>query len=134
MEKQLKPGLKGKANFNVTENFLASHVGSGLVNVLSTAIMIGGMEQAAVAAVQHFLAEGFTSVGVHADISHKAATPVGMRTDYEAELLQISENGKFLTFRVTAYDEKELIGEGLHQRVIVNKDKFEAKANNKISK
>ncbi|MDE5833574.1 MAG: thioesterase, partial [Desulfovibrio sp.] len=74
MTSGLKPGLTGETSFVVGENHLASAVGSGLVNVFSTAMMIAGMEEAAVKCVQPFLDKGMTTVGVHVDITHKAAT------------------------------------------------------------
>ena len=127
MERALRPGVRGEMTHVVARRHLASEVGSGLVDVFSTAMMIAGMEATAVAAVQPLLPPGETTVGVHVDVSHKAATPLGMRVTFACELLEVSPNGKGLTFRVSARDEAGLIGEGLHKRVVVDKEKFEAK-------
>lgn len=128
MDKRLAPGLEAETSYVIEERHLASIVGSGLVSVYSTAMMIGGMESAAVEAVQKFLPEGCTSVGIHVDVEHKAATPLGMKVRFRARLLEISANSKGLKFHVQAFDEKELIGEGTHWRVVVEKEKFERRA------
>lgn len=131
MDSQLKPGLEHEVSYIVEAKHLADFVGSGLVQVFSTAMMIGGMESAAVAAVQSCLDKGKTTVGVHVDVSHKAPTPLGMRTRFHAKLLEISANGKSLLFEVKAFDEVGLIGEGKHRRVIVDKEEFENSARGK---
>ena len=128
MERALRPGIRGEMMHQVEPRHLASEVGSGLVSVFSTAMMIAGMEATAVESVQGLLAPGETTVGVHVDVAHKAATPLGMQVRFTSELLEVSANGKGLTFRVEARDEAGIIGEGLHRRVVVEKDKFEARA------
>lgn len=127
MEKALRPGIRGEMTHRVETRHLASEVGSGLVSVFSTAMMIAGMEATAVESVQGLLAPGETTVGVHVDVAHKAATPLGMQVRFVSELLEVSANGKGLTFRVEARDEAGIIGEGLHRRVVVDKEKFEAR-------
>ena len=87
------------------------------------------MEGTAVASVQDALEEGQTTVGTRVDVAHLAATPCGMKVRFVTELTAISPNGKGLTFNVAAYDETGLIGEGVHERVVVNKEKFEANRN-----
>lgn len=126
MDEKLVPGIKAEKSIVVEEKHLASTVGSGLVAVFSTAMMVAGMEEAAVAAVQPFLDEGWTTVGVHVNVSHEAATPAGMRVRFLAELLQIS--GKKFLFHVEAHDEAGLIGQGEHRRVAVEKERFERRA------
>ena len=127
METALRPGIRGEMTHLVEARHLASEVGSGLVSVFSTAMMIAGMEATAVESVQALLAPGETTVGVHVDVAHKAATPLGMRVRFTSELLEVSPNGKGLTFRVEAHDEAGIIGEGLHRRVVVDKEKFESR-------
>ena len=127
MERALRPGIRGEMTHVVERRHLASEVGSGLVSVFSTAMMIAGMEATAVAAVQPLLGPGETTVGVHVDVAHKAATPLGMRVTFACELTEVSANGKGLTFRVEARDEAGVIGEGLHRRVVVRKENFEAR-------
>ncbi len=121
-------GKKGYAEQVVTDELLANRVGSGLVAVYATPMMIAGIEGTAAASVAGDLAPGQTTVGCQMNVSHVAATPAGMKVHFETELTAVSANGKMLTFRVTAYDEAGLIGEGEHQRAIVWKDRFEEKA------
>ena len=107
---------------------LASSVGSGLVDVFSTAMMVAWMEATAVEVVQGLLEDGQTTVGTGIQVAHLAATPCGMAVRFEAELTDVSPNGKGLSFKVAAYDAAGLIGEGTHQRVVVLREKFEARA------
>lgn len=124
----MEVGVKGESKFVVTADRLANRVGSGLVAVLATPMMIAGIEGTAAESVAPFLDEGKTTVGMQLNVSHVAATPEGMEVRFETELTEIAPNGKVLTFRVAAYDEAGLIGEGTHQRAIVDKARFEAKA------
>ncbi len=121
-------GIRGAQRFPVTADKLASNVGSGLVAVFATPMMIAAIENTAAASVAPHLAEGKTTVGTLINVSHVAATPEGMEVRIETELTGIAPNGKILTFRVAAYDEAGLIGEGTHQRAVVDKARFEAKA------
>ncbi|MCI7126016.1 MAG: thioesterase family protein [Agathobaculum sp.] len=121
-------GIKGKQTFTVTEDKLASKVGSGLVAVFATPMMIAAIENTAAASVASYLEEGKTTVGTLVNVTHVAATPLGMTVRIETELTDIAANGKILTFRVAAYDEVGLIGEGTHQRAVVDRTRFEAKA------
>lgn len=128
----LHPGIFDESDFRVEKKHLATEVGSGMVSVFSTAMMIAGMEETAVKTVQPYLEAGQTTVGVHVDVKHKASTPEGMMVRFVARLLEISAHGNGLLFAVEAYDETGLIGFGTHQRVIVDKDKFEEQAAAKI--
>ena len=78
------------------------------------------------------LDEGFTTVGISVDVKHLSATPLGMKVEIKSELIKI--DGRALTFKVEAYDEKGLIGEGIHERFIVNNEKFQAKTDSKSDK
>ena len=127
MKTALQVGLKGQSETVVGKELLASEVGSGLVTVYSTAMMIAGMEGTAVASVQDALEDGQTTVGTRVNVAHLAATPCGMKVRFVTELTAVSPNGKGLTFNVAAYDETGLIGEGVHERVVVNKEKFESR-------
>jgi len=124
----MKLGIKGNKRFTVETEQLACNVGSGLVAVFATPMMIAAIEDTAAASVADQLDEGKTTVGTQVSVSHVAATPEGMDVHIETELIEISSNGKILTFRVKASDEVGLIGEGIHQRAIVDKAKFEQKA------
>ena len=132
MERKLVPGLSAEVTHRVEKNFLASEIGSGMVNVFSTAMMIAFMEEAAVAAVQPYLEEGYTTVGAHLDITHSAPTPLGMEIRCQAVLKEVSPSGKKLTFDVSATDASGLIGGGKHWRVLVHKDSFESSAAKKL--
>jgi predicted thioesterase len=128
----LRPGLKGVAEVVVGDAHTAPFVGSGRVRVLATPVMINLMEAAALDAVEKLLPAGHQSLGIHLDVRHYAATPVGMRVRASAELVKV--DGRTLDFRVEARDEKEAIGDGLHQRVVVNVARFDARVQRKISK
>lgn len=120
--------IKGARRFTVSAAQLASNVGSGLVAVFATPMMIAAIEGTAADSVASALEQGKTTVGTQINVSHVAATPEGMEVRIETALTEISPNGKLLTFQVAAYDEKGLIGEGTHQRAVVDKARFEQKA------
>lgn len=122
MEFSLSPGLQGKIQRVVTEEDTAVRFGSGEVQVFATPMMIALMEKAALSAVDPNLPEGYATVGTTVEVSHLAATPVGMQVTATAELVEI--NGKKLKFRIEAFDEKEKIGEGWHGRYIIQTQKF----------
>ncbi|MFA6808519.1 MAG: thioesterase family protein [Eubacteriales bacterium] len=113
-------GVKGKVEAMVNDTNTAKTVGSGSLDVLATPIMVAMMEEAAVKAL--VLPEDQTSVGIYLDVKHLAATPLGMKVWAEAEVIEI--DGRKLTYKVRAFDEKEKIGEGRHERFIVNSEKF----------
>ena len=131
MSTTLKPGMTGTLETTVTESMLASSMGSGKVDVFSTAMMVAWMEATAVDVAQACLEQGQTTVGTGINVTHVAATPLGMKVRFTAEVTAVSPNGKGLSFRVAAYDETGLIGEGTHERVVVNKDKFESRTRDK---
>ena len=116
----------------VTEELTAANIGSGLLPVFGTPYMIGLMENACQTALQNYLEEGQGSVGIHLDVKHTAPTPIGMKVTVEAEITAVSENGKVIDFKVTAWDEKGPIGEGTHTRAIINNERFLAKCNAKL--
>ena len=122
-------GIRGREEAVVTEDLLAQNVGSGLVKVYATAMMIALIEKAAVYSVEPFLEPGQGTVGTHVDVSHCSATPLGMRVWAETKLVGIDR--RKLTFRVAAYDERGLIGEGRHERFIIDYARFQAKADAK---
>src|ERR1700750_434784 len=103
----LVPGLKGFVEIVVGEEHTAPHVGSGRVHVLATPVMVNLMEAAALQAVEGLLPPGHQTVGTHLDITHTAATPVGMRVKAYAELTKADKRN--LAFNVYAEDEKERI-------------------------
>ena len=122
-------GLKGRAETVVSQQNTASAVGSGAVEVFGTPFMIALMEGAAANAVLSALEPGQATVGTHINVSHDAATPIGMKVWAEAEVIEIDR--KHLIFQVIAYDEKGVIGKGTHDRFIINTEKFLAKSQTK---
>lgn len=122
----IQVGMKGRADATVSPANTASAVGSGLLPVFATPSMIALMENAAVNAVQSALEEGQGTVGTHMDVSHDAATPVGMAVYAEAELTAV--DGRKLIFAVRAFDQAGPIGGGVHERFIITNDRFLAKA------
>src|SRR5882672_11737117 len=128
----LPAGLTGTAELLVGEQHTAPRIGSGRIRVLATPVMINLIEAAALAAVEQSLPEEHQSLGTHLDISHIAATPVGMRVRATAEVLRVE--GRTIHFRVSASDERELIGEGTHERVVVNLERFDKRVQDKARK
>ena len=122
-------GTKGEATNLVERADTAYEVGSGDFLVYATPCMVALMEGAACEALAS-LPEGKTSVGTELNVSHKAATPVGMEVRAEAEITAVE--GNTVTFRVAAYDEAGLIGEGTHKRVIVSTQRFLEKVYSKL--
>lgn len=120
---QLSIGLSGRTEIVVAEQHTAPHVGSGHVHVLATPVMVNMMEAAALQAVDGLLPEGFQTVGTKLAIGHFAATPVGMRVVARAEVVAI--DGRAITFRLSAEDEREPIGEGTHERIVINVARFD---------
>lgn len=121
----LEIGIKGHKEQVVTEELTAAHIGSGLVKVFATPMMIALMESTCASSVEAVLEAGQGTVGTHVDVSHCAATPVGMRVHCDSELVEIDR--RRLVFKVAAYDERGLIGEGRHERFIIDSAKFQAK-------
>jgi fluoroacetyl-CoA thioesterase len=128
---QLNPGLTGTAELLVGVEHTAPSIGSGLVPVLGTPVMINVIEAAALAAVERLLPPGHQSLGIHLDVRHFAATPIGMRVRATAELIAVE--GRTLSFRVEARDNLEPIGGGTHQRVVVNVARFDQRVQRKLA-
>lgn len=125
----LKIGMKAQSEKVVGEADTAVRFGSGGVRVFATPMMVGLMENAALNAVDPHLEEGYATVGLSLNVKHIAATPVGMKVTAKAELLSIE--GKKLIFRVEAFDETEKVGEGTHERYIIELSRFLEKVNKK---
>ena len=119
----LPPGTTGRAELAVGDEHTAPRVGSGRIPVLATPVMINLIEAAALEAVDRVLPPGYQSLGTLLSVRHIAATPVGMRIRAEAKVLRVEGRTAYLT--VAAHDERELIGEGTHERVVVNVEKFD---------
>ena len=126
----LAPGLSGTASLIVADEHTAPRVGSGRVRVLATPVMINLIEAAALDAVEGLLPPGYQSLGTILNVRHIAATPVGMRVTAQVEVIAVE--GRTIRFSVEAHDERELIGDGRHERVVVNVAKFDQRVQRKM--
>jgi predicted thioesterase len=115
-------GAKAEQKLLVTSESATTFMGAEGPRVLSTPHMIGRMELTSRDAVLPFLEAGFDTVGTHVDVYHLAAAPIGAVVTFTAEVVAV--DGRRIQFRVEAWDEKEKIGEGTHERAIINVAKF----------
>lgn len=115
-------GIRGHLEQVVTPEMSAARVGSGLVEVLATPMMISLIEQTCNESVLPYLDEGQGTVGTLVNVAHTSATPIGMRVWCDSELVEVDR--RRLVFNVKAYDECGLIGEGTHERFIIDTAKF----------
>lgn len=118
----LRTGITGEATALVVHENTAAAVGAGGVEVFGTPMMIALMENAAWRAVADQLEEGYVTVGTLVNVKHLAATPLGQQVRATAELVEIDR--RRLVFKVEAYDERQKIGEGLHERFMVHLERF----------
>jgi|UniRef100_I5AU99 predicted thioesterase len=125
----LEPGIKGCVERVVTEEMSALRMGSGELMVLATPCMIAMIEEAAWKSISAELEEGQGSVGTLMDVKHTAPTPMGMKVTCETVLKEVDR--RRLVFEVKAYDETGIIGEGIHERFLIDNEKFQAKAEGK---
>lgn len=122
MELNLSIGLKYKEEKTVKMEDTAKIFGSGAAEVFATPMMIGLMEAASMNCVKDYLPEGHSTVGTLVNVKHISATRVGKKVWAEAELIEIDR--RRFVFKVTAYDEDKQIGEGTHERFIIDEEKF----------
>ena len=127
---EIMVGMKGEVASEVEREDTAYQVGSGSLLVYATPCMVALMEGAACEAIADALPEDTTSVGISLDISHIAATPVGLSVRAVAEVTAVE--GKIITYQVEAFDETGKIGEGTHKRAIVSTQRFLDKAYAKL--
>jgi fluoroacetyl-CoA thioesterase len=130
LDGKIVAGMRGSVALVVGDEHTAPSIGSGKVRVLATPVMINLIEAAALAAVEHLLDAGYQSLGTRLDVRHIAATPAGMRVTATAEVLRVE--GRTIHFRVEARDQRELIGDGSHERVVVNVAKFDERVQRKF--
>jgi len=123
------PGLCGKSEMIVKEEDLVSQLGGVAVDVLSTPKLIQLLEAAAIEAIQSFIPVDQISLGTDVKIKHLSATPLGMKVTANAILERKEKNRLF--FMVDAYDEKEKVAEGEHERVLISKERFLQKVEKK---
>ena len=125
----IQTGIKGYKEQTVTPEMSAARIGSGLVEVFATPMMVALIEQTCLESVLPYLEEGQGTVGTLVNVSHVSATPVGMRVWCESELTELDR--RRLVFKVKAYDECGLIGEGTHERFVIDNAKFMDKIKHK---
>ena len=118
----LKEGLNTIKTKTVSESDSAKKYASGTIDVFATPAMIAFMEETSHHCIEQHLQKGQSSVGIHVDVKHLKATPIGMKVKCEAQLIKVE--GKKLSFTVTAWDETEKIGEGTHMRYIIDSEAF----------
>ncbi len=128
----IQTGLTCKKKITVTPEMTAAAMGSGALEVLATPSMIALMEGTAQEAVQSLLEDGQGTVGTRIDVRHLAATPVGMEVTCTAEVTEVDR--RRIVFTVKTKDEKEVIGEGIHERFVIDNEKFFAKCRQKLEK
>ena len=118
-------GTRGEQKLLVTSEVAINFLGLEGARVLSTPHMIGFMERTCRDTVFPLLDPGHDTVGTHVNVAHLAAAPIGMTVTFQAEVLSATD--RRIQFRVEAWDEKEKIGEGTHERAIINVAKFATK-------
>lgn len=121
----LEKGIKGHGEELVTMELTASHIGSGTVRVLATPMMIALMEKTSRISVKPYLEEGEETVGIHVNVSHVASTPIGKKVWCDTELIDIDR--RRLVFKVAVYNDNGLVGEGTHERFVIDVARFKAK-------
>ncbi len=125
----LETGIKGTKTVTVNEANTAKTMGSGTLDVFATPALIALMEETCWRSVADQLEDGCGTVGTLLEIRHTAPTPIGMDVTCESELVEV--DGRRLVFTVQAHDAKGLVGEGRHERFVIQNEKFQAKANAK---
>lgn len=126
---ELPTGIRNKVEMTVNEEHTANHLLSGMLDVYATPSLIAFMEYVAFTSLNPYLPENLGTVGTLVNIKHLSATPVGMRVTCESELIEV--DGRRLVFSVTASDECGVIGEGIHERMIIDNARFMEKLRNK---
>jgi len=123
------PGLIGKTEMVVKKEDLVSRLGGVEVDVLSTPRLIQLLEAAAINAIQEYIPSDQLSLGAQVKIKHLSPTPLGMKVTAHALLKEVDKNRLF--FLVDAYDERDKVAEGEHERILVSKERFLQKVEKK---
>lgn len=118
----IEVGMRHEATFQVDEQYTAFHIGSGSLRVLATPSMIGFMERISHQLLTGCLPEGYSSVGAVVDVRHLAPTPLGWTVRVTSEVIEV--DGRKVTLAVEAWDDQEMVGEGRHQRVVIDLNRF----------
>lgn len=125
MTEEIKPGLTNEMERETTDEMSAQKVYPHVPNVYATRAMVGHFEEVCADMVLPHLGEGEQTVGIGMKFKHLAATPLGMKVRFTAKLVEVE--GKKLTFEVEGFDEVDKIGEAIHERFIINAEKFNSK-------
>ena len=124
-------GTKGQSKLRVTSDIAIDFLGVEGARVLGTPYLISHLEFTARNSVLPFLEKGYDTVGARVDVRHLAATPMGMEVTFESELIAVED--RRLTFKVRAFDEKDVISEGTHERALINVERFAARVSAKAA-
>lgn len=130
----LKPGITHEETCFVSEEMLASRMQSGDIDVFATPAMAALMEKTAKNLLLHYIEEGKTSVGTQLNISHVSASPLGAQVRAVASVESIQKDGRLVCFKIAAYDQHGLIGEGTHERAVIDKERFLQRLSEKTKK
>ena len=125
----IKVGITGETKDVVNESNIAKTLRSGELKVYATPAMVALMEEAAYKSIQDELEEGKGSVGILMNIKHLSSTPIGMEVTAKSEVIEVDR--RRIVFKVEAFDERGKIGEGIHERFIIDNEEFQNKTDNK---
>lgn len=128
---RISPGIRGEHRVLVTSEIAIDFLGIEEARVLATPHLIWNLEMACRDAVKRVLDDGFDTVGTEVNVKHLAATPLGMSAVFRAEVTHV--DGNRVRFKVEAFDEKEKIAEGTHERYVVNIARFAARVQAKAA-
>ena len=131
LSKLIQPGMTREDSFKISMDNSAIHIGSGSSRVLATPWMIAFMERVSHRLLTCCLPEGDSSVGTHLDVRHLAPTPVGATIRVKVEVLSVDENRVY--FFIEAWDNVEKIGEGNHERVVIDEARFLRRVEKKLA-
>jgi predicted thioesterase len=118
----IQVGLRGEGDFVVSDEYAANYIGSGSLDVLATPGLVAFMERIAHSLLEERFSEGYSSVGTMVEVHHLAPTPVGASVHVQCEVIEV--DGRRITFGVQAWDENGKIGEGRHQRMVIDVKRF----------
>lgn len=127
----LTVGISNEIVTEVTNENTAAAIKSGVLEVFATPAMAALMEETCFKSVQGELEEGWGTVGTGLNIGHLSATPIGMKVRCVSKLVEV--DGRRLVFDIQAFDDAGLVGQGTHERFIIQNEKFMDKAKKKVS-
>jgi fluoroacetyl-CoA thioesterase len=132
MSKGLEAGMEREIKVRTLPEHSARNFYANLPNVFGTPILGGFMERVSAELINEHLQTGEQSVGISMNLKHLAPTPLGMDVRVKTEVTAVE--GRKITFRLEAFDEVEKIGEAVHERFIINAEKFNSRVAQKAAK